>query len=99
MAQVLPLPLVPATCTARRRSCGWPSSASAACIRSRPSTTVDGERLWRKAKASAGVDTTSAVPGASAHQREQASETGAQLPARDDGVHHAVLEQELAALK
>ena len=52
MADVLPLPLVPATWTNRSDRSGWPSRRSSSCVRERPGMLPRHATVWIYASAS-----------------------------------------------
>src|SRR5262249_37669578 len=98
MAEVLPLPLEPATWTAGRPRWGSPSAASAASTRSSPSTIPRGARGIRASRLSWREGDTSARAIAG-QMTEHARDPGLHLQAGDDGVDHPVLQEELGALE
>jgi hypothetical protein len=71
-ADVEPLPLLPATCTAAKLRSGWPSAASTGESRSRPSTMPRRERASRRStsRAQAGPSSVRARPGPSMRDQE-----------------------------
>src|SRR3989475_3427632 len=97
-AQVDPLPLVPATCSAGAPRSGLPSSAQASCMRSSPSFTPKLPRAKSSSFSSAKF-IGARSPAGSPEQAEELRQPLAHLLAVHDPVDHPVLEEELAPLK